>query len=55
MKDTVLYVKQLDFSLVQSRGRQPFPSRRPETSCKIWRAVLIFYQQFRSLCCLWCC
>jgi len=22
--------------------------------CKVWRAVLIFHQQFRSFCCSWC-
>jgi len=32
-------------------SRQPFPSCGPKTSCKVWRAVLIFHQQFRSHCC----
>ena len=37
------------------RGRQPFPSRRLKTLCKVWRGILIFHQQFRFLRCLRSC
>jgi len=47
-----------DFSstIALDQGSATFPQSRAKNKlCKVWRAVLIFHQQFGSLCSLWCC
>jgi len=38
------------------QGSATFPQSQAKNKIsKVRRAVLIFHQQFHSLCCLWCC